>query len=210
MIYPNDLSQSINTNPFKNEYCTYFGRGRITDNFELEYIKPSRTSISFNELFRWKVKVNFNLSSYIGTRIVTTFISHPNPRAMVKFYSDAAMKKMKSLLVYFDEITAHDRVELYITYFPGFTQNPETAVCSEEYLAYKEIKRFVESDLSNSLFIPIVDILLVDYKNNPDKPRLTFKGDQHANEYGNQQIGKIIAENLIFLPEGSGIKIHKH
>lgn len=197
MIYPNDLSQNINAHPFQKEYYTYFGRGMLSDNYELEYIQPSRTNISFKELFRWKFKVNFNLSSYLSMRIVTTFISQPNPRAMVKNYTDASIDKMKSLLKYFDEITARDGVELYITFFPAFTQNPETAVFTEEYLAYKKIKHFVESDLNNSVFIPIVDIFLDEYKNNAAKPKFRFKRDKHANEYGNQELGKVIAEYLL-------------
>jgi hypothetical protein len=201
MIYPNDLSQNINAHPFQKEYYTYFGRGMLSDNYEIQYIKPSRKNLSFKDLGKWKFKVNFNLTSYLITRIVTAFLSQPNPRAMVKINTDAALNKMKSLLKHFDMTTAKDNVKLYITFFPGFTQNPEKAVSSEEYLAYKEIKRFVESDLNNSSFIPIVDVLLEEYQTIPDKPRFTFKRDQHANEYGNREIGRVIAEYLLSYDE---------
>ena len=201
MICPNDLPHNVRTD-YESEYVQYFGKGIIGANNEVFYIKPAIDAMPPVKYWVRKFKVNFNLTSYVCRLLAEAQarLQKKQPdrngresRRSRDYYTDENIQRMQDLLTYFDAVTQKDGVALYVAFYPGFAQEPAAAESSQQYKVYRALKRFVTQRLSNTVFIPTVDIFLKQYKKNPDKPRFTFVSDLHANEYGNQQLGVVIA-----------------
>jgi hypothetical protein len=204
MITPNDFTHNVATD-FGNEYVRYFGKGTLVESNAVQYVPPQRDRLGAGDWLHWQFKKNFNFTSYLCKRLQMVFHRRGSGRAdeegsSAGFFSayctPETMRRGKALLRFFESVTSADGCRLYVSFYPGFAEHPETARSLPEFKAYEEIKAFINTELTNVTFLPLPDRFLAEYAADSRKPPMTFSTDMHANRYGNREIGRVTADLL--------------